>query len=286
MLREIVMAAAKQTAQGMKLFDALTPFTRSFPSFFLPAVRCGEESGHLDETLRYLESHCRLLIGPGRTMRNMWFVPLCLMLAGTAFCTAAYCLVAPWAMTIDFIFDWLKFYAGLALAAAAFLFIPPFRELADSLRLFVPVIGPAERELSVNRFFHAMNLLYSTGGRRVEEMIRLAADSAGNSALRADFLRAAAVIESGGTISEAFSAVARLPFHYKATIMAGDEAGTLEDAFDSICRESGELVVSLLAGFQQLYFRIVAAMVILSIIGTFQSLCAAILTGANYREGV
>ena len=114
MLREIVMAAAKQTAQGMKLFDALTPFTRSFPSFFLPAVRCGEESGHLDETLRYLESHCRLLIGPGRTMRNMWFVPLCLMLAGTAFCTAAYCLVAPWAMTIDFIFDWLKFYAGLA----------------------------------------------------------------------------------------------------------------------------------------------------------------------------
>ena len=43
----------------------------------------------------------------------------------------------------------------------------------------MPVIGPAERELTLNRFFHAMNLLYSTGGRRVEQMIHLAADSAG-----------------------------------------------------------------------------------------------------------
>ena len=72
------------------------------------------------------------------------------------------------------------------------------------------MIGPAERELTINRFFHAMNLLYSTGGRHVEEMIRLAADSVENSVLRADFLRAARVMESGGTIGEAFIAVARL----------------------------------------------------------------------------
>lgn len=271
-LRDIVTAAAKQTAQGMKLFDALTPFAACFPSFFLPAVRCGEESGHLDQTLRYLESHCRLLVGPARTMRDMWFVPLCLTLAGTTFCTVAYCLMAPWGMTVDFIIDWLKFYAGIAIVVAAVIYIPPLRDLADNLRLAVPVIGPAERELAVNRFFHAMNLLYTTGGRRVEEMIRLAADSAGNIALRADFLRAAAVIESGGTIGDAFSAVARLPLHYKAAVVAGDEAGKLEDALDSICRQSGELAISLLAGFQQLYFRIVAAIVIGSIAVTLYTL--------------
>ena len=65
LLREILTAAAKQAAAGKSLFEALKPHARSFPAFFLPAVRCGEESGRLDETLRYLESHCRLLIRAG-----------------------------------------------------------------------------------------------------------------------------------------------------------------------------------------------------------------------------
>ena len=82
-LREILTDAARNTAKGMKLFDALELHKSCFPAFFLPVVRCGEESGHLDGTLRYLESHCRLLVGPTRTMRNTWLVPLCLMLGGT-----------------------------------------------------------------------------------------------------------------------------------------------------------------------------------------------------------
>ena len=272
LLREILTAAAKQAAAGKSLFDALKSHEPSFPAFFLPAVRCGEESGRLDETLRYLESHCRLLVEPARTMRNMWLTPLCLTLAEMVICTAAYCFLAPWAMTIAYFVSWLKFYAILAAAVAAVIYVPPLRAMAETIRLSVPVIGPAERELTMNRFFHAMNVLYSTGGRRVEEMIRLAADSAENLALRADFLRAAEVIESGGSIGEAFSAVASLPIGYQATIVAGEEAGKLDAAFDSICRESGEAVVSLLAGFQPLFFRIVAGAVIFSIVLTIRSL--------------
>ena len=187
-LREILTAAAKRAAGGKSLFDALKPHERSFPAFFLPAVRCGEEAGRLDETLRYLETHCRLLVEPMRIMRNMWFAPLCLLLADTVICITAYCFIAPRAMTIAYVLDWLRFYAILAAAVAAVLYVPPLRFLAESVRLIVPIIGPAERELTMNRFFHAMNVLYSTGGRRVEEMIRLAADSAENLALRADFL--------------------------------------------------------------------------------------------------
>jgi type II secretory pathway component PulF len=274
LLREILTSAAKQAASGKQLFEALKPHSRSFPAFFLPAVRCGEESGRLDETLRYLENHCRLLVGPARMMRNMWFAPLCLLLADTVICTVAYCFIAPWAMTFAYILEWLKFYTILAAAVAAVVYVPPLRELAEAIRLLVPVIGPAERELTMNRFFHAMNVLYSTGGRRVEEMIRLAADSAENLALRADLVRAAELIESGDSIGEAFSAVACIPLTYRATITAGEEAGKLEDAFDSICRESSEAVISLLAAFQPLYFRVIGGMVIMSIIGTFLSLSA------------
>jgi type II secretory pathway component PulF len=272
LLKEILTDAAKQTAAGMKLFDALELHKSRFPTFVLPAVRCGEESGHLDQTLRYLESHCRLLIGPTRTMRDMWLVPLCLMLGGTVICTLAYCFLAPWQMTVQYIVDSLEFYASIAIAVAAVFWIRPLRALVETVRLAVPVIGPAERELTLNRFFHAMNLLYSTGGRRVEQMIRLAADAAGNPVLRSDFLRAAESIESGNTISEAFSVVENLPLDYKATIVAGDESGTLEAAFDSVCQQSGESVVSRLAAFQPVYFRIVSLAVMGSVIATFYSL--------------
>lgn len=272
LLREILTAAASQTTQGMTLFDALKPHKPCFPAFFLPVVRCGEESGHLDGALRYLESHCRLLAGPIRTMRNTWLVPLCLMLGGTAISIAAYLLLAPRAIAIQFIVDSVRFYTVVAIAIWAVFYVPPCRTLADYARLALPVIGPAERELTMNRFFHAMNLLYSTGGRRVEGMIRLAADSAENSALHTDFLRAAEAIESGRTIGDAFAAVSSLPFPYKTVIVAGDEAGKLEDAFGEICRESGESVLTLLAGFQSVFFRIVALTVILSVTGTFYSL--------------
>jgi type II secretory pathway component PulF len=103
-------------------------------------------------------------------------------------------------------------------------------------------------------------------------MIRLAADSAENLALRSDFLRAAQVIESGGTIGEAFSALALLPFDYQTTIVAGDEAGKLEAAFDTVCRESAKSVQFRLAGFQPLFFRVVAAAVIFSVTMTLYSL--------------
>jgi hypothetical protein len=59
--------------------------------------------------------------------------------------------------------------------------------------------------------------------------------------------------------------------------VAGEEAGKLDAAFDSICRDSGEAVVSLLTGFQPLFLRIVAGVVIFSIVFTIRSL--ALLRG-------
>lgn len=271
-LKEILEPAAERTAQGMELSDALQPWKNRFPAFFLPVLRCGEQSGRMDQTLRYLERHCRLLARPARTMRNTWLVPLCLMLGGTAVCTVAYVVLAPLALTMRYLLDSLMFYGVVAVGLWAVFYVPQVKPIVDQLKLAIPVIGSAERELTLNRFFHAMNLLYSTGGRRVEEMIRLAAESAENLALRGDFLRAAQVIESGGTISEAFSALTLLPFDYKTTIVAGDEAGKLETAFDTVCRLSAESVQFRLAAFQALFFRVVAASVVFSTVMTLYGL--------------
>ena len=135
-------------------------------------------------------------------------------------------------------------------------------------------MGRAARLLAINRFFHAMNMLYSTGGLRVEGMIRLAAQSVNNSVLQADFLRAAAVIELGGTATEAFSAITSLSSEQRAMIATGDEAGKLDTAFDTICRETAGAAIVLLRVFQVGYSRAVAVSVVASIVATLFSLGA------------
>jgi type IV pilus assembly protein PilC len=271
-LKEIMQAATERVEAGMELSDAIEPWRNHFPAFFLPVLRCGELSGRMDMALGYLEQHCHLLIAPARTVRNTWFVPLCIMLFGSAFCVAAHLVFAPLSATFGYVIQTVKFYGTVAAAVLATMYVPELKALVDRLRLVIPLLGPAERELAINRFFHTMNLLYSTGGQRVEQMMRWAAESSGNVALRADFLRAATVIESGGTISAAFSTIASLPREYKATIATGEEAGKLDAAFDTVCRLSADSVHHHLSAFQQIFFRVVAAAVILSVMGTFFSL--------------
>lgn len=241
-LREVLEQAATQTARGTCLSDALQRWQDRFPPFFLPVLRCGEQSGRQDEAFDYLQRHCRLLAGPARIVRHTWLAPLAIMLAGSMVCAIAHLMLAPFQVTLSYVARAAMFYGVVAAAIAVTLWVPQARQLVDGLKLIVPVIGSAERELAMNRFFHALNLLYSTGGLRVEQMIRVAADSADNFILRYDLLRAARVIERGGTIAEAFSAPLSISYDRKALIQAGEDAGKLEDAFETLARLSDESV--------------------------------------------
>jgi hypothetical protein len=45
-----------------------------------------------------------------------------------------------------------------------------------------------------------------------------------------------------------------LPFDYEATILAGDEAGKLDAAFETVCRLTSDGVARHLRGFQEVFF--------------------------------
>jgi type IV pilus assembly protein PilC len=274
MLKNILGEAIPRVENSMTLSEALEPWHRQFPAFFLPALQCGEQSGRIDETLRYLEKHCSLLAEPTRVMRNTWLMPLCLMLFGSVFCIAAHLVFAPFHATLSYAFSTTMSYGQFAVLVFLVLYIPQLRTLAERWMLVLPLIGPALRELAIHRFFHAMHMLYSTSGMRVESMIRLAAKSAGNSALEEDFLRAAECIERRGTIGEAFSQMTLLPPEYKMILTSGDEAGKLDTAFETVCRHSTNAVNGRLSAFQQVFFRVMTAAVLASIIATLSSLIA------------
>jgi len=271
-LQGIARAAAERAESGMELSDSLEPAEDRFPPFFLPVIRCGEQGGRLDEALRYLERHCALLVAPARMMRNTWLFPLVIVLAGSALKIAAHVMLAPTMQTLAFVAQTATIYAAVG-AVLFFIFgVPQAKFIVDNATLLLPVVGQAERELAVNRFLHSFNLLYSTGGTRVEGMIRLAAWAVQNLVIREDLLRAAEVIESGGTITEAFAAPAAIAEEHKAVIAAGDEGGKLEEAFATVSRLTAESVRHRLTMFNQIFYRVMLAAVVFSIIGTVFSL--------------
>jgi len=275
-LRGLGEAAAERVRSGQTLSEALSPGEPHFPEFFLPVIRCGERSGRLDDALRYLQDHCRLLDRPTRVMQSTYLVPLAIFFASSTICVAAHFLFAPLGQSLVYLLKTMGNYALLALVVGFVLAVPQAKSVWDSLRLALPVIGPAEREICVNRFFHALSLLYATGGIRVEEMIRFAAATVHNLTVRADLVRAAATIESGGTVAEAFADLDRLTEHEKGTLAVGETSGKLEDVFFTLCRQAAESAEHRLKLFQAMFFRVVmlsatlaVAMTLISLITSF-----------------
>ena len=66
------------------MHEALATEPAPWPRFYLPILAAGEQAGRTDESLRFLERHCKLLAGPAHAVRNAWLFPLVILLLGTA----------------------------------------------------------------------------------------------------------------------------------------------------------------------------------------------------------
>jgi general secretion pathway protein F len=261
----------ERVEEGTGLTEAMADLGKYLPPFFLAVIWAGERTGRLAEALEYLREHCQSLAGPARTLRNTWLVPLCLMLAGTIIKLFAHLFLDTLAGSLVFLWESLVSYAFLA-AIVVLLIAPPLQPLWSMLRLRLPIIGTVERELAANRFFRVFGMLYCSAGHRVEKMIQLAAETVSNVAMRRDLLKTVAPIKRGASIADAFDAPSELTRGQKDAIAAGDLAGKLEEALDRLSAEAGESLRAKLHAFQQVFFRIMMAIVVISILQTMYHL--------------
>ncbi len=255
---------------GKPLSDALGAVERRFPAFFVPMIRAGEQTGRLDESLRYLEHHCKMLAGPARALRNLWLIPLAVALFGTVVRLGIYLYWAPWRAVASFLWGSITSYAALAtvvLVASS----PPFKPAIDQLKLSLPFAGAIERQMSVNRFFHALAMLYASAGTRVENMVRVAAKTVSNRAVSADLLRVSDQIADGASIPEAFDRANYVTSEEKGLVSSGDLSGTLERSFERIANDAAERAGVQLEILRQFAVRIMLLLVTATIISTLMS---------------
>jgi type II secretory pathway component PulF len=275
LLRSAGPAAAERARAGAPLSEALVGLANRLPRFYLPVLHCGDQSGRVDEALRFLQQHCALLERPSRMMRNMWFVPLVVFALGSIVTVIAYFAFAPFLTAMRYFLNTAANYAVLGAVVVLILKVPQLNRIWEQLLLALPAVGPATRELAVNRFFHAFNLLYRTGGIAVGQMVRTACSAVDNTIVRDEFLATVPQLDGGATLTDSLKACSTLTADQKATVAAGEEAGKLEDALEVLCRQTSESLQFRLARFQAIFFRILALAVALSVAMTIYGLMSA-----------
>jgi type II secretory pathway component PulF len=253
--------------QGEPLSEALKSLERRLPPFVLPVVRCGEQTGRLDQSLRFLADHCRMLHRPTEALRNAWQLPLAILLGAKALTVLLLLLLGSWSSFLSAIGDLIINLGSLA-AVAIVILVTPIKSFIDQVKLLIPVIASIERELAVNRFLHVFSLLYGSGGQRVERMIQHSCQTVTNDWLRRDLSRAATAIERGATLPEAFTRTTALTRDEQSELAMGDHAGRLAEVSARIADRVGESAAAKLNGVTFVATRITMGTVGLSLIGT------------------
>jgi type II secretory pathway component PulF len=261
------------------LADALRPLEHRLPPFLLPLIAAGELTGRLDEVLRHAAQHCRMMARPRRAVRNAWLAPLAIYLVAIPLHFLLLVLSGNWSGIVALGVDTTASVGSLAVTAGL-LIAPPLKPAWDRLRLFVPVWGPAERDLNVSLFLRIFGLLYATGGARVEVMIRSAARSAANHHVRYDLLRAAADIELGSDLAHAFKSCTCLHHDERQTLAAGELSGTVERACERLANQLDEVIESRMKIVTAFALRLTVILVSMTLIGALVGVVSALVLGA------
>jgi type II secretory pathway component PulF len=257
--------------RGESLSDALRTVQRRLPPFVIPVVRCGEQTGHLDQCLHFLAEHCRMLHRPSEALRNVWLLPLSIYFGGKVLRLLLMLLFGTWYGMTAAVGDLVASTGSLAAVVVVLLFTP-IKALVDRVKLFLPVIGSVERELAVNRFLHVFSLLYGTGGQRVEQMVQQACQTVENDALREDLLRVAKFVKQGATLTEAFAQTTALTPDEQSELAAGDLAGRLSETAARMAQRAGESAATKLVWITTVTARITFGLVAFSLVGTILQL--------------
>lgn len=218
---------AESIEHGSPLSDALQPIAWRLPPFYVPLIAVGEQTGQLDEILLYLSQHCRMLAPPLNALRSVWRTPLIIYLLALPLEAAMVLILGRWS-AIPGILGNSILRVGPLVATAIILLFPPLRPVWDRLRLWIPFWGKAERDMNVSRFFRVLSLVYSAGGRRVENMLHIAASSVSNDHVKTDLLSSVQRIERGSNLTEALGRSTVLLSDEIDQVATGELAGKLE----------------------------------------------------------
>jgi type II secretory pathway component PulF len=264
-LKDRQEAILERLADGASVWESMKEFDGLAPRFYAPVVRCGEESGRLEETFTYLAEYCQRLTPIMAAIRKTWLFPLVIIVCGWIGRLLLCAVFLRFDMAFQLGVEILEFWTPIIAIVIAVKMIQPLRERWDALALHLPILRETMIDFNFSRYLKAFNLMYKSGGMDIAHMAHLAADTATNSTLKKEFHRAADRFHSGDSFSEVFNDLGYIHDSQLHIIAAGDVAGKLEEAFQKSSKISDGQLTHRLDIVNQLLWYFVAMGVSLSL---------------------
>jgi type II secretory pathway component PulF len=269
-LRRGLRQAASETRNGATLSESLKLTQKNLPSFTLPFIQAGEISGQSTEAFEYLERLCDKLVPLMRIVRQLWVIPVSIMLFGAIVRVVIMVYFGAMADAMGLILDTLIACAIAILVISAIRRTRQGRHWLDYLLATVPYIGHATRAISLGLFFQGLKFTYKAGGRDFRTLLGSALATVPNLYIRSDLSQIDSSLESGLTLPEALDSPRLLDDTTRQCLASGALVGRLEESLDRVTEQLTSGLEAYLPFVKTILARILGYAVIGSVIGTIQ----------------
>ncbi len=287
-VRGLVNRLAAAVTGGQALSEAMASERRTFDTMQVSMVRAGETAGVLDEIMVSLSGFAERDLELREKLRAAAIYPL--MVVGLGFLSILVILIfiLPRIMSVvgetasvlplptrilmgvsDLLGSPMGVglaVVGLAVAAALWRWFktPGGTLWLDTVKLKVPLIGPATRRVAVSRFARTLGTL-SAAGVRITEALPIVRDTLGNEALAQHVDHAAHEIARGAGIAQELKASGQFPPMLIQVIAMGEKTGRLDELLmqtaTSYDKETAAALQRVMAVVPVLFILVLALMV-------------------------
>lgn len=243
----------KRVLEGESLHKGLEKHPKIFDKFFRNVVKIGEESGTLQENLRYLSESLRSEYSLRRKIIGALIYPALIMILALFIAVSITVFILPKLLDLfqnlevqlplatrillgsgSFLRQyWIFILGGVFLCLLIFKMLQRINRVRFCLHksiLSLPLFGNIDKNRSLARFSRNFYTLYKSGVPLLEAL-DICVESTSNEVFKRDIALARAGVERGEKISTGLKSSSKtFPLVFSQMILVGEKTGTLEES--------------------------------------------------------
>lgn len=242
-----------QTLEGQKLSESFKLYPKIFDKFFCNVVKVGEESGTLEDSLKYLAQHQRSDYEIKKKVKGALIYPMIIIIVALIVALGITFFVLPRILNIFEVWEIkpplmtriliktansLRENFPLFLGGIIFVFliikllqkIKFFKFLSDQIKLSLPFVGEIIKNLNLTRFSRTFYTLLKSGVPLLEA-IEISIETSPNEVFKKSLRQVKQRVEQGEKISQGLKETKVFPLVFSQMVLIGEKSGTLEESF-------------------------------------------------------
>lgn len=272
--------------QGKPLSDAMEEQGAAFPPLMISMFRSAEASGDLDRVALRMGDHYEKEFRTHSKIKNAMTYPYILLVLTLGVVLILFTYVLPQfqgvldqmeelpflTRMVMGISDGIKGYWWLILIVVGvvvliiqlLLRISSVRYYKDRIKLQLPILGKLLKVVYTARFARTLSSLYSAG-LPIVIALQISSATIGNAYIEEQFDKAIARVREGERLSDSLGEIDGFIKKLAASIMVGEETGSLESMLDSIADEldyESEMVIARMLTYLEPIMIVIMAIIV------------------------